>query len=73
VTLADGDVLTGFLGEKSPDAVTLTDATGVARRLAMSDIKEMRRGETSVMPQGLDQVLTADELRDVLAYLQGLK
>lgn len=73
LTLADGDVITGFIADKSPEAVILKDATGASRRLTMSDIKEMRRGETSVMPQGLDQILTQDELQDLLAYLQSLR
>jgi hypothetical protein len=33
----------------------------------------MKESNTSIMPKGLDTTLTADELRNLLAYLQQLK
>jgi putative membrane-bound dehydrogenase-like protein len=73
VTLADGDVLTGFITDRSPEALTLKDPTGQSRRLAAAEIKEIRRSETSIMPQGLDRALPPDQFRDLLAYLQSLR
>lgn len=39
-------------------------------RLARSDIEEMRPGTVSVMPSGLADQLTRDELADLLAFLE---
>jgi hypothetical protein len=33
----------------------------------------MRRATTSIMPEGLERALSRDELRDLLAFLQGLR
>jgi len=33
----------------------------------------MRRQATSIMPEGLERALSADELRDLLPFLKSLK
>jgi len=42
-------------------------------RLWRSEVQEMSRAATSLMPEGLEQGMTPDELRDLLAFLQSLK
>jgi hypothetical protein len=42
-------------------------------RLPRSEVEEIAPGRESIMPQGLDRVLTSEELRDLLAYLASLK
>jgi hypothetical protein len=39
-------------------------------RIRRVDIEEMKESPTSIMPKGLEKTLSADELRDLLAYLQ---
>src|SRR4030095_8474378 len=47
-------------------------ATGVnaETRIARADIAELRPGTVSVMPQGLDEQLSKQELADLLAFLK---
>jgi hypothetical protein len=36
-------------------------------------LEEFARTTSSVMPEGLERALSREELRDLLAFLQGLK
>ena len=40
---------------------------------ARADVSEMRPGAVSIMPEGLDQQLTRQELADLVAFLRALK
>ena len=42
-------------------------------RIARADIEEVRPGTVSVMPAGLDQQLTKQELADLIAFLKACK
>lgn len=71
VTRHDGTRLHGIVTAQGGDSLTLT--TGAATppvRVARSDIKHITPGTFSLMPQGIDQILSAQELADVVAYLQ---
>jgi len=73
VATVDGDVLTGLLARQTADAVVLRDASGGEIQLRRERIREMRRSEKSVMPEGLERALSEAEFRDLLAYLLSLK
>jgi putative heme-binding domain-containing protein len=73
VATQDGKVLSGILKKDAPDEVILaTNATETAR-IARDQIDEIRPSAVSVMPSGLDQQLTRQELADLLAFLKGAK
>ena len=55
------------------DGVVLRDATGAETRVPSRAIERLTRHRTSLMPDGLAKALTADELRDLFAYLKSLK
>jgi hypothetical protein len=46
------------------------DAKGVRTPLSTKDVESMRRSDTSLMPEGLLDTLSDDELRDFFAYLR---
>jgi len=73
VLTQDGSVLSGLLARQTSDAVTLRDAGGGETQVRRDRIREMKRAEKSVMPEGLERALSADEFRDLLAFLQSLK
>jgi putative heme-binding domain-containing protein len=67
-----GKVLTGLVLEETPDEVKLienplvsTDATV----LKVSDIAERRKSPVSLMPKGLLDKLTRDEILDLIAFI----
>jgi putative heme-binding domain-containing protein len=73
VATQDGDVRTGVLARQSSDAVVLRDASGGEVQIRRDRVREMRRAEKSVMPEGLERALSETEFRDLLAYLQSLR
>ena len=53
------------------ESVTLTvGAAAPEVRVPQTDIKSLTPGQFSLMPQGLDLILTPQELADVVAFLQ---
>jgi len=73
VKIVDGEELTGIIVRQTPDTVVLRGASGSDVQLWRSEVQEMSRAATSLMPEGLEQGMTPDELRDLLAFLQSLK
>jgi putative heme-binding domain-containing protein len=73
VATRDGKVVSGLLRKDSADEVVLAvNATELAR-IPRDDVEEMRPGIVSVMPAGLDQQLSNQELADLLAFLKSRK
>jgi hypothetical protein len=42
-------------------------------KIARTDLEELAPSRTSIMPQGLDGVLSRSELADVIAFLSSMK
>jgi putative heme-binding domain-containing protein len=73
VATADGRVLNGLIARQDADVLILRDSSGGEARLRRDEIEQMRRSETSLMPEGLGRALTREEFRDLLAFLQSQK
>ena len=68
-----GEEFSGVLRKDAPEEVILATGPETEQRIARKDIAELRPGSVSIMPQGLDQVLTRQELADLLAFLKAAK
>jgi putative membrane-bound dehydrogenase-like protein len=66
--LADGRTLTGVIVEQTDKTLTLQTATE-RPTIAKEDIEESKTTGQSLMPDGLLQPLTAEQVRDLLSYL----
>ena len=73
LTRRDGEELSGSLVAQGPEGVSLRDATGAIHQVRPNDIASLDRQQLSAMPDGLEQLLTREQFRDLLAYLQSLK
>ena len=73
VRTLDGRSLNGILKKDAPDEIILTVAADKEERIARADIEDIAPGTVSVMPAGLDQQLTVQELADVVAFLKACK
>lgn len=73
VTSFEEGALSGFIRSETPDAVELMDSAGNTVRLNANDVLERAESSASLMPNGLTAALTAQELADIVAYLQTLK
>jgi hypothetical protein len=69
----DGKVRTGMLAGTYLDDYTYLDEKGNIFKVNTRDMVEARPLATSIMPAGLVDRLTDQELRDLLAYLQARK
>jgi putative membrane-bound dehydrogenase-like protein len=69
VETADGKVRTGLLVNTYLDEYTYVDEQGGRFKVKTGDVVESRALPTSIMPAGLADRLTDQELRDLLAYL----
>jgi putative membrane-bound dehydrogenase-like protein len=70
---ADGKVRNGMLLHTNLDEYTYLDAKGDRFKLKTGDLVEQRPLTTSIMPDGLADRMTDQEMRDLLAYLQARK
>ena len=64
------DEYSGVLRKDAPEEIVLANGPFTEVRVARADIAEMRPGRVSVMPAGLDQQLTKQELADLVAFLK---
>lgn len=65
-----GQTLTGLLAEETPAAIRLRRAEGVEDVIPRGEIEALRPTGRSLMPDGLEQVLTPQEIADVIAFLR---
>jgi putative membrane-bound dehydrogenase-like protein len=68
-----GNVISGVLRKDGPDEVVLAVNATETVRVEREEIDEIRPGTVSVMPSGLEQQLSHDELADLIAFLRAAK
>ncbi len=73
VVTKDGQVHSGLLSRETAAAVFLRTTDRAEVRVERGQIDELAPSRTSIMPQGMDKILSTGELADVIAYLQSLK
>jgi putative membrane-bound dehydrogenase-like protein len=66
------EAYTGVIGREGPEGITLRTAAAEESYLARGDILSMEEYPVSIMPEGLDQALTQQEMLDLLAFLVSL-
>jgi len=69
VTRKDGGIVLGLLAAETPGNVTLRLPGGVEQMVLRTDIKELKTLQISLMPPGLEAVLTPQEVADLLAWI----
>jgi putative heme-binding domain-containing protein len=70
VETKDGRALSGFIADQDANVVVVRGFDGEDVSLARTDIREMTPSRTSLMPEGLLDGLTDQQLRDFFAYLR---
>ncbi|MCH9652796.1 MAG: HEAT repeat domain-containing protein [Planctomycetes bacterium] len=72
VETVDGKVYTGLVVYRSVDGLTLRNSNNQTTRIEADEIDFQSKKSTSLMPKGLLKDLSAQDLADLNAYLQGL-
>ena len=73
VTMKDGSKRLGRLGRETKESLELIDAAGQSSRIPAKQITGREMASVSLMPPGLERLLTPQELADLVAYLKRLK
>jgi putative heme-binding domain-containing protein len=70
IACIDGRLLTGIIVEGTPQTTTIVDAKNQRTVLSQEDIEEMKPSPKSLMPDRLLDELSAQEVRDLMSYLE---
>jgi putative heme-binding domain-containing protein len=72
VTLATrhGQVVSGLLVEETASTLKLRRAQGIEESVLRSEIDELRSTGQSLMPEGLEQSISLQEMADLVAFLR---
>ncbi|QDV33837.1 PVC-type heme-binding CxxCH protein [Tautonia plasticadhaerens] len=73
VATVDGRVLSGQVASESPTSITLKRAEGVTDVVPRDQIDEFASTGQSLMPEGLEEEVTVEQMADLIAYLKGLQ
>jgi putative heme-binding domain-containing protein len=70
--MANGKTYTGFVVSTSARTLRIREGTGIQHELQLAQIESQAIQKQSIMPEGLVNNLTPEELADLIAYLQSL-
>ena len=68
--LESGEVLSGILTGETANSLTITAANGVVRTVGRDEIEELQNLGISLMPEGLHESLSVEDVADLLALLR---
>jgi len=72
LTLKSGDEAYGLIVSDTADEVAVKAVGGIVTRYPKSDIVKREQMKLSIMPAGLQQAMTPQELVDLVEYLSSL-
>ncbi|MFT3880460.1 MAG: c-type cytochrome [Gemmatales bacterium] len=70
IVLKNGKVITGILAEEDSTTIRLKRENAVIEVIVKSDIEDQSTSTKSLMPEGLPNNMTIQELRDLIRYLE---
>jgi putative heme-binding domain-containing protein len=73
VELKSGDEIFGIITSDTADEITIKDAKAVPMKLKKTDIKNRQQLKISLMPAGLQQTMSTQDLVDLVEFLSSLK
>lgn len=72
VMTKEDKLLTGVKKNEDDSFIDIVDKDGKLLRIAKDQIKKMKTQSISMMPSNFKEILTVEEIRDILAYLETL-
>ena len=73
VVTKDDRTLNGVLKKDAPDEIIIVTAADKEERVARTDIESISPSTVSLMPAGMEQQLSQQELADLIAFLKACK
>jgi putative heme-binding domain-containing protein len=72
ITLRDGSTVVGHISTETESSVTLRTVYGTDETVLRTHISSLVASGLSLMPDGLEQSMTKNELADLIAYLKSI-
>ena len=66
----EGDLLTGLKLQEDDQSIQWVNSTGRIEVLQKAQISEFKMSNRSLMPEGFEQLLTAEEIAGIISYLR---
>jgi putative heme-binding domain-containing protein len=73
ITLNDGSQVSGIIASKTETDILLKMPGGVSQNIKTSNIKSKVQIDSSIMPSGLQESMSTQELVDLAEYMKSLK
>ncbi len=73
ISLKSGDDAMGIVVSDTDEEIIIKDAKAISTHIKKSDIVSRRKLKTSLMPAGLQQTMSTQDLVDLVEYLSSLK
>jgi putative membrane-bound dehydrogenase-like protein len=73
VKFKDGSAMTGIVSSKTETDLQMKFPGGVVQNYKMADVVSMKQMDSSMMPSGLQEAMSTQELVDLVDYLASLK
>ncbi len=70
VLLQDGRVFAGIIAEEASSQIVIAEAGGKKHTIARSDIDQLRSTGVSLMPTGLEQQITPEQMNQLISFLK---
>ena len=70
--LQDGEIVSGLLSAERPESVSIRVAGGVEQVVVRSSLTALASTGKSLMPEGLDEGLSAEAMADLLRFIESL-
>lgn len=70
IKTTDGQSFSGWLVSETENSLTLRTSFGTDQAVLRANITSLTNSGLSLMPEGLEQSMTKDELKDLIAYLK---
>lgn len=71
--MKDGSAISGIVSSKTETDIVMKFPGGSTKEIKTADVERMTQGKTSMMPDGLYQTMSKQDLANLLEYLGGLK
>jgi putative heme-binding domain-containing protein len=68
-----GNTHLGIIQHESPDSIYISNASGIKELVMRERIKSVTRSPISLMPEGFENLLTNQDLSDLIAFLESCK
>jgi putative membrane-bound dehydrogenase-like protein len=68
----DGRVVSGMIAAENANSITLRQAEGVETNISRRDIDAIQSNGKSLMPEGIEAMITPQEMADLITYLLSL-